>query len=93
MGRILSLLVVGTVWVGCADEVGNASCIGVDVQHDQDSCITTLSRCDDGHGYDVKCIAGKCACSVDGKAVGAAKGTDCPADRNAVNAACGWTLR
>lgn len=77
----------------CADDPGNAACIGVGTEHDTSTCISTFSRCDDGRGYDLKCDGGKCQCLVDNKVVKTAKATDCSTDRSVVNAACGWELR
>lgn len=79
--------------LGCGDPVGNTACIGVTVQRDMTTCLTTLSRCDDGRGYDVVCNAGKCTCNVDGKVVSSAKATDCPDDPKSVNAACAWEIQ
>ena len=78
--------------LACGDTTGNASCIGVAVQHDTGTCLTTFSRCDDERSYEIACSAGKCTCSVDSKIVSSSKATDCADDPAGVNVACGWDL-
>jgi len=94
MRTLLFFFVLIVLLVGCGDTIGEGNCIGILVTGDlMTGCLTTLSRCDDDHSYELSCTpAGQCQCTVDSKKVSTSKATSCPSNVAGMNSDCGWTL-
>ncbi len=72
--------------------VGSATCTNGGEISIGSSCNLNLSRCTDGHRYEVECSGGECVCRVDSACVSRSTTGFCGGVASTLNSVCGWSL-